>query len=94
MLGSYLERRTFLLGGLRAASACTAASFFVAEGAGPERSFDPVFRPLDDFIAQYMRAMNSPGLTLALANTDGSVRTAAFGFSDRNESTGYAGPPV
>jgi D-alanyl-D-alanine carboxypeptidase len=82
MLGSYLERRTFLLGGLRAASACTAASFFVAEGAGPERSFDPVFRPLDDFIAQYMRAMNSPGLTLALANTDGSVRTAAFGFSD------------
>jgi CubicO group peptidase (beta-lactamase class C family) len=82
MLGSYLERRAFLLGGLRAASACTAASFFAIEGAGPKRSFDPVFGPLDGFIAEYMGAMNSPGLTLALADTEGKVRTAAFGFSD------------
>ncbi|MGI9069954.1 MAG: serine hydrolase domain-containing protein [Bryobacteraceae bacterium] len=82
MLGSYLERRAFLLGNLRAVTICGASSFFVAEGAGPERSFDPVFRPLDDFIAEYMRAMNSPGLTLALANTEGKVRTTAFGFSD------------
>jgi CubicO group peptidase (beta-lactamase class C family) len=82
MLGSYLERRAFLLGGLRAAAASTAASFWVAESAAQEQSFDPAFRPLDEFIRQYMRAMNSPGLTLALANTNGSVRTATFGFSD------------
>jgi CubicO group peptidase (beta-lactamase class C family) len=82
MLRSHLERRTFLLGALRTVSACTAASFFVTEGARPERSFDPVFRPLDDFIAEYKRARNSPGLTLALANKDGAVRTTAFGFSD------------
>lgn len=82
MLGSYLERRAFLAGALRAASACTASGLFVAEGAAREQSFDPVFRPLDEFIAEYMRAMNSPGLTLALANTYGIARTAAFGFSD------------
>lgn len=37
---------------------------------------------LDDFIGRYMQAMNAPGLTLALANKSGVVRTAGFGFSD------------
>jgi len=37
---------------------------------------------LDDFIHNYMQAMNAPGLTLALANKSGTVRTAGFGFSD------------
>ncbi len=87
MLGSYLERRAFLLGGMRTAAACTAAPFWVAEGAAQEQSQDPVFRALDEFIRQYMRAMNSPGLTLALANASGSVRTAAFGFSDLEART-------
>ena len=82
MTGSHLERRAFLLGGLRAAVACATSSFFVAEGAEPEGSFQPVFGPLDEFIAQYMRVQSSPGLTLALANSGGTVRTAAFGFSD------------
>ncbi len=82
MTRSYFERRAFLLGGLRAAAACAASSLFVAEGPAREASFEPVFGPLDEFIGQYMRAQNSPGLTLGLANTSGTVRTAAFGFSD------------
>ncbi len=82
MTGSYLERRAFLLGALRSAAVCAAGSFFVAEGTPVDQSVQPAFAPLDDFIAKYMRAMNSPGLTLALADTKGAVRTATFGFSD------------
>ena len=39
-------------------------------------------RPLRAFIASYMQAMNAPGLTLALANREGIVATAAFGYVD------------
>src|SRR4051794_4447419 len=37
---------------------------------------------LDAFIARYMKAMNAPGITLALARREGMARTATFGFSD------------
>jgi CubicO group peptidase (beta-lactamase class C family) len=39
-------------------------------------------RTLDRFIAGYSAAMNAPGLTLALANAEGIVRTAAYGYVD------------
>ncbi|MBV9303618.1 MAG: serine hydrolase [Acidobacteriaceae bacterium] len=86
MPGSYLRRRAFLIGALRA-STLSATTFLVQEGTlsaeqARDASFGPVFGPLDDFIQAYMRAMNSPGLTLALADKDRVVRTAAFGFSD------------
>jgi D-alanyl-D-alanine carboxypeptidase len=45
--------------------------------------------PLRRFIAEYMRAMNAPGLTLALANVQGPVSIAAFGLADL-----YAKTPV
>jgi CubicO group peptidase (beta-lactamase class C family) len=38
--------------------------------------------PLERFIADYMRAMNSPGMTLGLANARGTVSTAAYGYAD------------
>ena len=41
----------------------------------------------DGFISDYMKAMNAPGLTLGLANTGGTVRAAAFGFSDLEAKT-------
>lgn len=37
---------------------------------------------LDTFIGSYMHAMNSPGMTLGMANRNEVVRVAAFGFSD------------
>jgi len=82
MTDFHFERRAFLLGALRGAAACAAGSLFVAEGAPPDESFHPVFASLDEFISRYMRARNSPGLTLAFADTKGAVRIAAFGFSD------------
>ncbi len=37
---------------------------------------------LDAFIARYMKAMNAPGMTLAMARRDGPNRIATFGYSD------------
>jgi len=37
---------------------------------------------LDSFIARYMKAMNSPGMTLALAQRGGPDRVAGFGYAD------------
>jgi CubicO group peptidase (beta-lactamase class C family) len=39
-------------------------------------------RTLDRFIAGYCAAMNAPGLTLGLANAEGTVRTASYGYVD------------
>ena len=39
-------------------------------------------RTLDRFIAGYCAAMNAPGLTLGLANAQGTIRTAAYGYVD------------
>ncbi|HUI62553.1 MAG TPA: serine hydrolase domain-containing protein [Steroidobacteraceae bacterium] len=38
--------------------------------------------PLRRFIGEYMRAMNAPGLTLALAASHGTVATAAYGYAN------------
>jgi len=38
--------------------------------------------PLSRFIADYMRAMNAPGLTLGLAHRQGPPATACYGFAD------------
>jgi hypothetical protein len=37
---------------------------------------------LDTFIARYVKAMNAPAMTLALALREGTARIATFGFSD------------
>lgn len=42
----------------------------------------PDDKALDNFIDRYMKAMNSPGMTLALARRDGPSRIATFGFSN------------
>jgi CubicO group peptidase (beta-lactamase class C family) len=39
-------------------------------------------RTLDRFIAGYCAAMNAPGLTLGLANGEGTIRTASYGYVD------------
>jgi D-alanyl-D-alanine carboxypeptidase len=37
---------------------------------------------LERFIADYMRVMNAPGMTLGLASREGTVATAAYGLAD------------
>jgi CubicO group peptidase (beta-lactamase class C family) len=47
------------------------------------RSLAPAFEALDAFVASYLRTMDAPGLTLAIADRRGVLRVAAYGFSDR-----------
>ncbi len=71
MTGNQLHRRTFLAFG--ASAFAVQKSLFAA----PQRD------ELDTFIARYMKAMNAPGMTLAIARRDGAPRVATFGFADR-----------
>jgi len=70
MIQDQLQRRTFLALG---ASAFVAQKFLFSASEANE---------LDTFIARYMKAMNAPGMTLALARRDGAPRVATFGFAD------------
>jgi CubicO group peptidase (beta-lactamase class C family) len=65
-----LQRRAFLALG---------ASTFIARQT-LRAATDP--NALDTFIARYMKAMNAPGMTLALARREGATRVATFGYSD------------
>lgn len=40
------------------------------------------YKRLDEFIAQHMRDVGAPGMTLAIANRDGLMRVSEYGFSD------------
>src|ERR1051326_1398155 len=44
-------------------------------------------KPLDRFVEQYLRGMNAPGMTLALADRDGVQRVVTYGFSDTETHT-------
>jgi len=73
-------------------TACTAAAALAA--VPPARSAAihsepsaPPPEPLRRFIVEYMRAMNAPGLTLALANVQGPQSIAAFGLADLDAKT-------
>jgi D-alanyl-D-alanine carboxypeptidase len=65
-----LQRRAFLALG---------ASTFIAQRSV---SGAPDAKALDTFIARYMKAMNAPGMTLALARREGMERIATFGYAD------------
>ncbi|MGH9677848.1 MAG: serine hydrolase, partial [Candidatus Acidiferrum sp.] len=79
-----IPRRRFLSIGAQTAAAIAASQFFVIEsGAQPKTSkYAAAFRPLDAFIEQYMRGMNSPGMTFVMASREGIERVATYGFSD------------
>ena len=80
-----VTRRNFLSASARTAAALTAGSFLIVEGALSQTDTGartPVDEALDTFIESYMKAMNSPGLTLGTANRGGTVRVASYGFSN------------
>jgi D-alanyl-D-alanine carboxypeptidase len=86
-MGSMSRRDFFAI-----TTACTAAAAFAAVPAsGGEAIHSPPSaappEPLRRFIAEYMRAMNAPGLTLALANVQGPQSIAAFGLADLDAKT-------
>jgi D-alanyl-D-alanine carboxypeptidase len=79
-----LNRRQFIDISLRAVASTSAARFFVRDN-WAETTRSPYilsFSPLDAFIERYMREMNSPGMTLVLADRSGIQRVATYGFND------------
>jgi len=86
MFASYLARRAFLARSL-GATALSATIPSASRAASSLQETSAGWEPLDTFIARYLRAMNAPGITLALANRDGTVRTAAFGYDDLETKT-------
>jgi CubicO group peptidase (beta-lactamase class C family) len=76
---NFISRREVLEFALLAAVPGAIASQS-ADAASAAASND--MRVLDRFIAGYCAAMNAPGLTLGLANGEGTVRAASYGYVD------------
>ena len=78
----HLTRREILEASLLGAAA-TAGGFWVKEAlASTSTKYNDVFGELDRFVEQFMRDMNSPGMTLVLADRDGVQRVTTYGFGD------------
>ena len=58
--------------------------FRVSEAAAPDAAdrYASIYPALDRFVEQFMRDMNSPGMTLVLADRDAIHRVANYGFGD------------
>ena len=69
-----------LVAALSVAGLATSASAAAAPAVARPAAGVP--RKLDRFIGDYMRAMNAPGLTLAIASRHSSPAIAAYGFVD------------
>ena len=78
-----LTRRDVLEAGLVTAAAAV-GGFWVDDGnaATTASRYQDRFPELDRYVEQYMRDMNSPGMTLVLADRDGVQRVATYGFGD------------
>lgn len=78
-----ITRRNFLASGTAGAVALAAAKLAVVDLHGAsKKNRNSSENALDNFVAEYMRAMNSPAITLGTANKGGTVRVAAYGWND------------
>ena len=74
MLGaSALGASLIAMGRFRVSEAATAG--------GADR-YAGIYPTLDRFVEQFMRDMNSPGMTLVLADRDAVQRVVTYGFGD------------
>lgn len=77
-----LTRRELFVNG---AAAAAALRFVVTDSllAQPSNAkYAAAFKALDAFVERYLREMNAPGLTLAIADRSGVLRVATYGLSD------------
>lgn len=75
-------RRELLGLGLAAGSAASAFWTTDSLAASAATKYSGAFAQLDRFVAQYMRDMNTPAMTLVLADRDGVQRVASYGATD------------
>ena len=79
-----ISRREMLLQTGVLAGASAMAGFAVAESSSTPKSAadEKLFGKLDEFVRQYMQQMQSPGMTLVLADRSGVRRVVNYGFGD------------
>lgn len=79
-----MTRRDLLQAGAIGASAVGLGRLRVSEAATPAGagSYAEIYPALDRFVEQYLRDMNSPGMTLVLADRDAVQRVVTYGFGD------------
>jgi CubicO group peptidase (beta-lactamase class C family) len=84
-----MNRREFLSASTATVLA-TSPNFFALEAISQNSSttYKSIFKTLDHFVEEYLRAMNAPGLTLVLADRDGVQRVVTYGFSDVEQKIG------
>ena len=82
MLNRRLNRRSFLaLGTGTAVSLASGKSWALAHMPMPSAN-GGIEEKLDAFTADYMKAMNAPGMTQALTDPAATLRTACYGYAD------------
>ncbi len=85
-----ITRRQLLTNGLKAGlglavmqTVSGADPVFIADSPGSQADrFEPAFKRLDEFIERHITEMGAPGLTLALADRKGLLRSSQYGFAD------------
>jgi D-alanyl-D-alanine carboxypeptidase len=78
-----MNRREFVCAGVATAISTSGTLWTVeALAQGPSAAYKAAYKSLDRFVEQYLRGMNAPGLTLALADRDGVQRVVTYGFTD------------
>jgi hypothetical protein len=70
-----LTRRDMIEAALVGAAAA-AGGFWVKESRASSTKYDEVFHDVDRYVKEFMLDMNSPGMTLVLADRDGVQRVA------------------
>jgi CubicO group peptidase (beta-lactamase class C family) len=80
---SRVNRREMLGLGINVAASVSAGVFLLSETQADAQSrYASAFTLLDRYVEQYLRDMNAPGLTLALADASGVQRVCAYGVDD------------
>ena len=76
-------RRELIANTFKASAVMAATQVFHLDALAASK-YDAIHAQLDSFVESYMRAMNSPGLTLSLADRDGVQRVTTYGLSDKD----------
>src|SRR5438270_6758361 len=83
-----MNRRGFLAHSVAVAAVCaTRPLYSTSQAPSASALSSPALRSLDAYIRDYLRAQNAPGMTLAIADRNGTVHTAAYGFSELESHT-------
>ena len=81
-----LSRRAFLSGGSAAAMAAAGSCLLWSPAMQAEmpmpKASGPLDETLDGFVGSYMAAMNAPGLTLGITDSEKTLRTAGYGYAN------------